>query len=57
VIQRLGDHDDTLTGSERSSTELAGDSSGPAGTIQALDGTVIDEEALIDEADPDAAGA
>jgi hypothetical protein len=48
-IARIGEPDDELTGREVSSTELAAAVASADGTIQALDGTTIDEATLLAE--------
>jgi hypothetical protein len=49
-IARIGEQEEMPTGHEVSSTELAAAVGGAAGTIQALDGTTIDEATLLDDA-------
>jgi hypothetical protein len=48
-IARIGEHHETTSGVEVLSADLVGSVPANDGTIQALDGTTIDESALLDD--------
>jgi hypothetical protein len=48
-IARIGEHEEEVTGNEVASTELVGAVASAEGTIQALDGSTIDESTLLDD--------